>query len=120
TNLVEQDIDKWRPKREYCVQYGETDLELFERLLAEEGLAFFFECKERRETLVICEDARLAGKKVLTAARVPMRVVASKQPVPGAAVQLTVNEEAWDLAVTRLPVSSGVTLRDRNYARPSA
>src|SRR6185369_7096481 len=107
TSLLEQDIDKWRPKREYCVQYGETDLELFERLLAEEGLAFFFECKERRETLVICEDPRLAGKKVLTAARLPLRIVGVKTPPqPGGAYQLTAMEEAWDVAITRLPVSS--------------
>jgi uncharacterized protein involved in type VI secretion and phage assembly len=121
TAALAQDIDKWRPKREYCVQYGETDLEFFERLLAEEGLAFFFECKERRETLVICEDARLAGKKVLTAARLPLSVVPTKQPpTAGVTVPVTVNEEVWDLAIKRTPVSSGVTLRDRNYARPSA
>src|SRR5690606_29262321 len=53
--VLEQSLEAWRPKREICVQYGETDLELVERLLAEEGLTFFFEHRERRETLVICE-----------------------------------------------------------------
>ncbi|MFZ6181319.1 type VI secretion system Vgr family protein [Nannocystis pusilla] len=30
------------PRREYCVQYRETDLEFVRRLLAEEGIAFYF------------------------------------------------------------------------------
>ncbi|MBX3275761.1 MAG: hypothetical protein KF729_36205 [Sandaracinaceae bacterium] len=109
--LLEQPIEDWRPRREYCVQYGESDLELVERLLAEEGLTYFFEHRERLETLVICEDPRLAGKKVLTAGRVPL--IASPARLAALA-----SEGAWDVAVARRPVPSGVTLRDRTYARP--
>ncbi len=47
------------PKRAYCVQHRETDLAFVTRLLAEEGLFFFFEDPTepgRPETLVIGDD----------------------------------------------------------------
>ncbi len=40
------------PRREYCVQYGETDLHFISRLLEEEGLRYFF--KHSEEGLVLC------------------------------------------------------------------
>ncbi len=112
-DVLEQPIEDWRPQREYCVQYGETDLELFERLLAEEGLSYFFESRERLETLVICEDPRLAGKKVLTAGRLPLLGDTGPSTVANA-----FSERAWNVSVERAPVPSGVTLRDRTYTRP--
>jgi len=112
-SVLEQPIEDWRPRREQCVQYGETDLEFMQRLLEEEGLTFFFEHRERLETLVICEDPRLAGKKVLTAGRLPL-LGATSNAGPMAAP----SETAWNVAVARKPVSSGVTLRDRIYTRP--
>lgn len=115
SDVLAQSIEDWRPKREYCVQYGETDLELFERLLAEEGLTFFFEHRERQETLVICEDPRLAGKKVLTAARVAVPYFSDSQLPTNTA---RYGEFGWDVGVYRKPAVSGVTLRDRTYARP--
>jgi uncharacterized protein involved in type VI secretion and phage assembly len=112
--VLQQPIEDWRPKREYCVQYGETDLEFIERLLAEEGLSYFFENRERRETLVICEDPRLAGKKVLTAGRLPLAAFAGANANP----PTSPSESILSLVVTRVPVPSGVTLRDRSYVRP--
>jgi type VI secretion system secreted protein VgrG len=52
------------PRREYCVQYGETDLEFVRRLLEEEGLFFYFKALdgdgdgEAREVLVIDDPQR--------------------------------------------------------------
>jgi len=112
-DVLEQPIEDWRPRREYCVQYGETDLELVQRLLEEEGLTFFFEHRERLETLVICEDPRLAGKKVLTAGRLPvLGATANSGPA------MALSESAWNVSVARKPAPSGVTLRDRTYTRP--
>ena len=110
-SVLEQDIAGWRPKRDMCVQYGETDLAFVRRLLAEEGLSFFFESRETRETLVICEDPRLAGKKTLTASRLPIPVVPARN-------NGSIVEQAWNVGVARLPVPSGVTVRDRSFARP--
>lgn len=41
--------------REYCVQYGETDLHFISRLCEEEGLYFYFEHAEDSHTLCFCD-----------------------------------------------------------------
>lgn len=41
------------PKREYCVQYRETDLSFVMRLLEEEGIFFFFRHENGRHELVL-------------------------------------------------------------------
>lgn len=40
-------------KREYCVQYNETDLDFVERLIAEEGFIYFFEQNKNDHHLII-------------------------------------------------------------------
>lgn len=40
-------------KREYCVQYGESDLAFVERLMAEEGIAYHFKHEKSRHVLVL-------------------------------------------------------------------
>ncbi|TYK64482.1 type VI secretion system Vgr family protein [Colwellia echini] len=42
--------------REYCVQYGESDLTFVMRLLAEEGYACFFNHEKKKHTLVIVDQ----------------------------------------------------------------
>jgi type VI secretion system secreted protein VgrG len=42
-------------KREYCVQYDETDFDFVSRLLEEEGICYFFEHTENKHTLVMCD-----------------------------------------------------------------
>lgn len=46
-------------ERVYCVQHQETDLAFVTRLLAEEGIFYFFEHAEGGETLVLCDSAQL-------------------------------------------------------------
>jgi len=43
-------------KREYCIQYGETDLVFLLRLFAEEGIFFFFLHEKGKHTLVIADN----------------------------------------------------------------
>jgi type VI secretion system secreted protein VgrG len=43
------------PKREYCVQYQETDLAFVERLLEEEGIAYSFSFEGEREVMVLSD-----------------------------------------------------------------
>jgi type VI secretion system secreted protein VgrG len=45
-------------ERDYCVQLRESDLALVLRLLAEEGIGFWFEHGEAAETLVLFDDPR--------------------------------------------------------------
>lgn len=43
--------------REYCVQYGESDLHFVSRLLEEEGIAYYFKQEAKRHTLVLVDQA---------------------------------------------------------------
>ncbi|MEX0444582.1 type VI secretion system tip protein VgrG [Xenorhabdus sp. SGI246] len=45
------------PEREFCVQYQESDFTFLQRLTAEEGIFYFFECGNGRNTLVFADDA---------------------------------------------------------------
>jgi type VI secretion system secreted protein VgrG len=47
---------KYEP-RAYCTQFGETDLAFFERLIAEEGIFYYFTHTDSDHTLVLCNDA---------------------------------------------------------------
>ncbi|MBS4698206.1 type VI secretion system tip protein TssI/VgrG [Aeromonas media] len=44
-------------KREYCVQYRETDLDFLNRLAAEEGLFYFHEFEQGKHRIVFADDA---------------------------------------------------------------
>ena len=44
------------PKREYCVQYRETNLDFVSRLLEDEGIFYFFEHTADKHLMVIADD----------------------------------------------------------------
>ncbi len=44
-------------KREYCVQYRETDFQFVSRLMEEYGIFYFFEHEETKHTLVLADSA---------------------------------------------------------------
>ena len=46
------------PPRPLCIQYGETDLQLFQRLCAEEGIHYHFEHTPQRHVLVLADDGQ--------------------------------------------------------------
>jgi type VI secretion system secreted protein VgrG len=50
-------------KREYCLQYRETDLHFIQRLLEEEGIYYFFKHEENKHTMVLA-NALAAHAKV--------------------------------------------------------
>jgi len=49
------DLRESHPRREYCVQYRETDFDFVSRLLEEEGMFYFFRHEEGKHTLVIAD-----------------------------------------------------------------
>ncbi|MFU3621547.1 type VI secretion system Vgr family protein, partial [Pseudomonas paraeruginosa] len=59
--------------REYCVQAGDSDRYLHDRLAFEEGLVYYFRFDEQRHTLVCCDrlyvQERIAGGPVLFSAQ---------------------------------------------------
>jgi type VI secretion system secreted protein VgrG len=44
--------------REYCVQFDETDFEFVCRLMAEEGISYYFEHAKGSHTMVLADDAQ--------------------------------------------------------------
>ncbi len=49
-------VDKGKhPKREYCVQYRETDFNFVSRLMEEEGMFYFFKHETGKHTMVIAD-----------------------------------------------------------------
>lgn len=50
--LNEEDYEK----RQYCTQYGESDLQVLSRILQEEGIYFYFEHSEDNHLLIFADD----------------------------------------------------------------
>ena len=46
------------PKRDYCVQYRESDFDFVSRLLEEEGIFYFFKHEDGKHTLVMADHTR--------------------------------------------------------------
>jgi type VI secretion system secreted protein VgrG len=98
------------PKRTYCVQYRESDLEFASRLLEEEGIFYFFEHAQGAHTMVL-GDAPGAHAPLVGEARVRFHEKS---------LQATGEEHVDELAAS-LEVRTGkVTLRDFDFVRPAA
>jgi len=95
--------------REYCVQYGESDLDFVSRLLEEEGIFYFFEHQRAGHTLVLA-DARAACAELEGGARIPFREP-SKLAANGECIQA--------FAERREVRPAHVTLRDYDWRRPA-
>ncbi|MDW6001875.1 type VI secretion system Vgr family protein [Vibrio mangrovi] len=94
-------------KREYCVQYRETDLEFFHRLAAEEGLMYRFEHHQDKHILVITDSPEGFGRLAT--------------PVPYNALSGGVFETPYVSTLTenkRTEVSDAC-LSDRSFKKPS-
>jgi type VI secretion system secreted protein VgrG len=105
---VTWELHKSYPKREYCVQYRETDFNFMSRLMEEEGIFYFFRHTASGHKLVIADDP------------------VSHQDIPGDAT--LIYEEVTggtrdDLRITgwmkTQELGSGKnTLQDYNYGKP--
>jgi type VI secretion system secreted protein VgrG len=54
---VEDKLKGTYAKREYCVQYQESDLEFVSRLMEDEGIHYFFKHEDGKHTLVLGDDS---------------------------------------------------------------
>ncbi|MBN6076616.1 type VI secretion system tip protein VgrG, partial [Aggregatibacter actinomycetemcomitans] len=70
------DNERVHRRREFCVQYRETDFEFLQRLLGEEGIFFYFEQHDSgAETVVFCDKwQKLATDNALTLPYNPNRL----------------------------------------------
>lgn len=95
--------------REYCVQYRETDLAFISRLLAEEGLFYYFEHALDRHTLVIAD-----GNSTF-------------QPMPGSATlpyrtrtgMVSAEESVYEFHAAQHLQSGAVAMRDFGFEKPA-
>lgn len=96
--------------REYCVQYRETDLAFVSRLLEEEGIYYFFEHDENKNTLVLA-DAYAAHSS--TAGYEEIEFVENRQ---GGGDELGFVSQ-WQFERQVMP--GKVMLRDYDFTKPS-
>jgi type VI secretion system secreted protein VgrG len=54
---VEDKLKGTYAKREYCVQYQESDLDFVARLMEDEGIHYFFKHEDGKHTLVLADDS---------------------------------------------------------------
>lgn len=100
--------------REYCVQYGERDLDLVRRLLAEEGVLFSFDARDEGEALELF-DARSATRRPA----VPTLGDATI-PVVGGARGTDSEEGIRRLDLVTAVTTNHVSLRDYDFTHPLA
>jgi type VI secretion system secreted protein VgrG len=93
-------------KRDYCVQYRETDLAFVSRLLEEEGIFYFFEHTASKHTLILA-DSNSAFQPIPG----PSTVSATERVVSGTQHQQSVGAIQWDQHVP----PGTMTLYDYNY-----
>ena len=97
-------------RREYCVQYRETDLDFVRRLMEHEGIFFSFEEGQYGEVLVLADDRSaappIAGNDVVT-----------YNTAGGMAARDI--ETVRDLVYREHVVTGRVALSDYNYRTPS-
>ncbi len=95
--------------REYCVQYGETDLNFLQRLLEEEGYYYYFEYDDGGVKMVLADQTSTHGS-----AGEDDKYYYSDEKTSGAREQI-LTWQAVEKAVT-----GKVTLRDYDFTKPSS
>ena len=98
------------PKREYCVQYRETDYAFVCRLMEDEGRYFYFEHTEDKSIMVMC-DARSSHKAIPK--------LETMNFIPAATGRRT-EQHVYSWTAARGFKSGKFELKDYNYLTPSA
>ncbi|MCP3024461.1 type VI secretion system Vgr family protein [Cupriavidus basilensis] len=109
---VEKRLDVARyPRREYQVQYGETDYAFFKRLTEEWGISYFFEHLEGRHRLVLT-DGNGAFRRFASPAYHTLRWYPSADRVD--------EEHLFDFQIVDTLVSGKWTANDYDFVKPRA
>ncbi len=96
------------PKREYCVQYRETDLNFISRLLEEEGIFYFFEHLKSKHVLVF-GDSPVAYQPIQGDSEITFNPAGM---VPG-------EEYIYGFNFSKRVYSGKMTQKDFNFEKPS-
>lgn len=98
--------------REYCTQYGETDLAFVRRLLEDEGITFGFTHEGAKETLVLTNGGQ--------ADIFPKLDLGGPALVVGQGGETHARETVRTLDRAEAVVLTGVRLRDYDFTHPTA
>ncbi|WP_439683120.1 Type VI secretion system tip protein VgrG [Cupriavidus oxalaticus] len=109
---VEKRLDVARyPKREYQVQYGETDYAFFKRLTEEWGISWFFEHSDGKHRLVLT-DGNGAFRRFTSRAYHTLRWYRSADRID--------EEHLFDFQLVNKLVSGKWTTNDYDFVKPRA
>lgn len=98
-----------RPKREYRVQYGETDLDFMLRALAEEGLVAYFDYAESTTDWTLTDDTAFTDESAPKVRFVPPGGTGAQIPGPHVSA----------IALTSGMETTMVTVRDYDFTKPA-
>jgi type VI secretion system secreted protein VgrG len=98
------------PKREYCVQYRESDFNFVSRLMEQEGIYYFFTHEDGKHTLVLA-DSISAHSPAPGYAEIPFWEIQEGAPFKEAVTE-------WMVAKELQPVASALT--DYDFKKPSS
>lgn len=96
-------------KREYCVQYRETDFNFISRLMEEEGICYFFEHEATKHTLMLVNSPNEFKP-------CPLQASINYKTVVGQEVE---EEVVTDWTMSREVRPGQFTIRDFNFEKPS-
>lgn len=99
------------PKREYCVQYRETDFDFVSRMMEQEGIYYFFEYSKGKHTLVLA-DGYSAHKAAKGYEKVPY--------YPPTNHDRREREHIYDWSVSQSVQTGAYVLNDFDFERPKA
>lgn len=104
-------LQKTYAKKEYCVQYRESDFNFICRLLEEEGIFYFFRHEEGKgKELLVIGDSSVAYSDCI-----PEKEVMFKELTAGLSTNI---EYVYQCRLQQEIVSGKVTLNDFNYEKP--
>jgi type VI secretion system secreted protein VgrG len=101
-------LQKTYSKREYCVQYRESDFAFVSRLMEQEGIYYFFDHRDGRHVMVLCDDRSSHDESVYE----ELEYLAAKQTVLGDRVW------RWTETVTT-GAEDKATFRDYDFTAPA-
>lgn len=64
TDISDKTTSSGKDKRDYCVQYNETNYDFVRRLMWEEGIFYFFTHTDGGHSLVLCDDISTIQKDI--------------------------------------------------------
>lgn len=94
-------------KRDYCVQYNESDANFLSRLLEEEGIYYFFEHAESKHCMVLCDDPSAHAGGGATRS-IPYRDT----------IEPAIGEQLTNLMSTQRFGSGTVSIADYDFIKP--